>query len=249
MTNVADEKLKQLPFEFALEAHMGREDFMVSSCNQKAFEFIENWPNWLSSGLFIYGPHGCGKSHLAHLFVEKIQSAANGTCAIAIMEARGISMRNIHRLIHENIGIVVENVSSKCNDEALFHLFNAYNQDGRYMLWTGEQAPHYMRFALPDLQSRFNMLPCVEIREPDDVMMQILVVKLFNDRQLLISPEILNYIVSNAERSFSYIQRLVAELDALSLAYQCAVNYNMVKQAMALVRQQIERTPDLFGDW
>ena len=73
-----------------------------------------------------------------------------------------------------------------------------------------------------------------------------MIVKLFNDRQILISPEILNFIVTNAPRSFEYIGKLVEECDNISLAYQCAVNYNVVKKAMELLAQTDSRQPDLF---
>ncbi|MBP5352645.1 MAG: hypothetical protein J6Y91_02635 [Alphaproteobacteria bacterium] len=248
MSNDAEAKLRQIPFDFKVANHMGRDDFMVSACNKEAFEMIDNWPQWLSAGLFLYGPHGCGKSHLAHLFVEKLRQTTGKPYPVSIVEARGISMKSVRRLAAENTSIVIENVSEKCDAEALFHLFNIYNQDGRYMLWTGLKAPHYIHFKLADLYSRLNMLPCVEIQEPDDVMLQTLIVKLFNDRQLLISPEILNYIMTNAERSFSYIQHLVEEIDVLSLAYQTSANYNIVKKAMDILAHQSSREPDLFAD-
>ena len=114
------------------------------------------------------------------------------------------------------------------------------------MLWTAEQAPSRMAFALKDLQSRLNMLPSVEIKEPDDIMLQTLIVKLFNDRQILISPDVLNFIVNNAQRSFEYIGKLVEECDNISLAYQCAINYNVVKMAIDILAQSDNRQPDLF---
>ena len=116
------------------------------------------------------------------------------------------------------------------------------------MLWTAETAPVRMNFPLKDLQSRLNMLPSVEIKEPDDLMLQTLIVKLFNDRQILISPDVLNYIVNNAPRSFEYIEKLVEECDNISLAYQCAVNYNVVKKSMEILAQNNNCQLDLFGD-
>ena len=96
------------------------------------------------------------------------------------------------------------------------------------MLWTAETAPSRMFFPLKDLQSRLNMLPSVEIKEPDDLMLQTLVVKLFNDRQILISPDVLTYIVNNAPRSFEYIEKLVeSNILIMFLGYivMCALIY------------------------
>ena len=93
------------------------------------------------------------------------------------------------------------------------------------------------------------MLPCAAISEPDDIMLQMLIVKLFNDRQIKISADIPNYIVKNAPRSFAFIEKLVEEIDKISLAYQCAVNYIVVKKAMEFIAAENEREPDLFDDY
>lgn len=248
MTTMINDKSQQLPFDFGTRVHMGRDDFMVSACNYEAFSLVESWPDWLACGAFIYGPHGCGKTHLSHLFVEKLRTSSARPYPVSVFEAQSISMKNVHRIAQENQSVVIENVSPRCNEEALFHLFNLYHSDGRYMLWTGLQNPHQMTLKLPDLQSRLCMLPCVEIQKPDDVMMQTLTVKLFNDRQLLITPEILNYIVMNAERSFSYLQELVAEVDLQSMIYKSAVNYNIVKRAMENLVLRKTAEPDLFDE-
>src|SRR6266481_2717309 len=44
---------------------LGREDFLVASCNRDAVAWIDTWPNWPIGGLVFYGPAGAGKSHLA----------------------------------------------------------------------------------------------------------------------------------------------------------------------------------------
>lgn len=246
MTMVEDEELKQIPFDFVPRTYMGREDFMVAPCNREAFNLVDSWPKWLTQGMIIYGPKGCGKSHLANLFADKVKIFADKPIKVSLIDAERINLRNVNKIASENQSIVIENLTPKANAEALFHLFNLYNTEGRYMLWTAETAPSRMSFALKDLQSRLNMLPSVAIKEPDDLMLQTLIVKLFNDRQILISPEILNFIVTNAPRSFEYIGKLVEECDNISLAYQCAVNYNVVKKAMELLAQTDSRQPDLF---
>lgn len=249
MTNGKNEELKQIPFDFQAQTYLGREDFMVAPCNKDAFNMVDSWPQWLSSGLVIYGPKGCGKSHLAHLFADKVRIFSNKPIKVSLIDAGRVNMRNVKRISEENQSLVVENLTSKANNEALFHLFNLYNVEGRYMLWTAQTAPSRMNFPLKDLQSRLNMLPSVAINEPDDMMLQALVVKLFNDRQIRISPEILNYIINNAQRSFAYIEQLVGEIDNISLAYQCAVSYPVIKKAMENLAGAEENEPDLFTGW
>ena len=249
MTNDTKDMLKQLPLEFSAHNYMGREDFMVSECNEKAFAMLDSWPDWIGNGLFIYGPQGCGKSHLAHLFTDKVRQSADGINKAIIKDSRQINMRNVKRLATENQVIVVENVRPLHNDEALFHLFNMFNEPGKYMLWTAESAANRLRFSLPDLQTRLNMLPSVEIKEPDDFMLQMLIVKLFNDRQIIIGEDILAYIINNTRRSFAYVRDLVKEIDEISLAYHSAVNYNIVRKAIELMAAKDTNEPDLFDEY
>lgn len=227
------EKIKQIPLKFNPRVDYRREDFMVARCNQEALSMVEMWPDWPFFGLVLYGPKGCGKSHLAHVFAERAASSFQYPISIQMIDAREVTMARAARLHRENPCLVVENLTPEIHNEAMFHLFNLYLNEGGYVLFTAENAPSRMRFKLPDLQSRLNMLPAVAIAEPDDEMLSALVVKLFYDRQIMIGPDVLNYIVQNMQRSFSYARNLVAEIDAASLAYKRAVTIPLVKEVMA----------------
>ena len=64
----------------------------------------------------------------------------------------------------------------------------------------------------------------------------------------MITPEILNYIVQNTQRSFAYVRDLVQEIDAVSLALKSAVNYAVVRRAMEILQQKADKQPDLFDE-
>ncbi len=248
MTEIA-QILKQLPLDFETHNYMGRDDFMVSACNREAYMLLESWPQWVGSGAVIYGPKGCGKSHLAQMFADKVRRYDALPLRVSVIDARTVNMRNIKSLSQNHEVLIVENLRPENNNEALFHLFNLFNVPNRWILFTAEKAPAQMKFALKDLQTRLNMLPCAAIAEPDDMMLQMLIVKLFNDRQLQITPEILQYIVNYAPRSFAYTEELVAEIDKISLACQSSVTYTVVRQAMEILAARNQREPDLFDDF
>lgn len=223
---------KQLPLNFKPNTYYKRDDFMVSSCNSEAINVIDNWPNWSFFAFVLYGPKGCGKSHLAHVFAEKVALTCEKPISVKIINANEITNNKVDRLHKENPCLVVENLNPKADNEALFHLFNLYQNEGGYILFTALNAPARMNFKLPDLQSRLNMIPSIAIKEPDDTMLTMLIVKLFNDRQIMISQEVLNYIVNNIERSFSFAIKLVDEIDYISLAKKRAVSIVIVKEAI-----------------
>lgn len=240
-------ELKQTAFSFYTETKMSSSDYMVSACNQEAFSYVNSWPDWPESGLVIYGPKGCGKTHLAHLFAEKVNEGRIKTLQIPLYESKQIKMNNIEKICNSSDVIIIENLEKNVDQEALFHLFNSFNKKGKYMLWTSDVAPARLNLSLQDLQSRLEMLTAIEIKEPDDIMLRALIVKLFNDRQIMISPEILEYIITNTERSFSYVENLVKEIDEISLAYKSTVNYKIVKEALENLYNAELKEPDLFN--
>lgn len=234
----------QFPLKFRPNVDFRREDFMVSKCNFDAFSYVELWPNWPCFAAVLYGPEGCGKSHLAHMFAERVSGLCQPPVPVSIINAREITMSRVERIFQENFCLVIENLTPKIDNEAMFHLFNMYQNIRGGILFTAETAPARMRFELPDLQSRLNMLPAVAIAEPDDELLGALVLKLFTDRQVMISPEVLNFIIRNTQRSFSYVQKLVEEIDAISLSRKRAVSVTMVKEAMLIL--SIKLQPELF---
>ena len=65
-------KIKQFPLKFKPRTDFGRDDFLVADCNREALNMVEMWPNWPFFAVVLYGPEGCGKSHLAHVFAEHV---------------------------------------------------------------------------------------------------------------------------------------------------------------------------------
>ena len=77
-----------------------------------------------------------------------------------------------------------------------------------------------------------NIVPALEIKAPDDELLMALLIKLFADRQITPSPELLSYLLKNMRRSFSYARKLVEEIDNISLARKRAVSISIAKEAI-----------------
>ena len=130
-------------------------------------------------------------------------------------------------------------MDAEINEEAFFHLYNFYNAPGKYVLFTAEQPLAKLPLRLPDLKSRLNIVPCIEIMQPDDEMLTALIAKLFNDRQIIISQEILDYILKHTERSFEFVSRLITEIDDISWTNGRAVSVPIIREALKnLTRNQ-----------
>ncbi|MBP5699074.1 MAG: hypothetical protein J6W96_06075 [Alphaproteobacteria bacterium] len=232
MKSLYNDKTKQYLLKFATNAYLGEEDFLVTACNELAYKTITLWPCWSHFALDIFGPQSCGKSHLAHIWINHIQRTLQKPIEIPILPASAINMKNVNKFINKYQYLVVENIDTNIHEEALFHLYNAYNTPEHFILFNSLIPLSKILFKLPDLQSRLNTVPTAEILLPDDEMLTALIAKLFNDRQIMISQEILDYILKNAERSFNYISRLIEEIDDISWIYGRTVTIPIVREAM-----------------
>ena len=222
----------QLALEFPHRPSLGREDFMVAGCNKEAVGTIDLWPAWPYFAICIYGPEGCGKTHLANVFAQMVALETNHPYRIPFIKAQQLSKDLVHSLFENSPQIVVEDLQNLQNQEALFHIYNTYRDLGGHILFTADRAPARINFSLPDLRSRMNIVPALEIKAPDDDLLMALLVKLFMDRQITPSPELLNYLLNNMLRSFSYARKLVEEIDNISLARKRAVSINIAKEAI-----------------
>ena len=101
-------------------------------------------------------------------------------------------------------------------DEAeLFHRWNRAQEQGRPLLIVGGEPP--WEIALPDLRSRLGAALQIEIGQPDDALAGELLLSLAGERALPLGGEAAQYLVPRAERSYLQLERLVAEIDRLSL--------------------------------
>ena len=63
--------MSQLVFKFPFKTKYYEQDYYVSSNNFAAYRLIESWPNWPDKWVNIYGPKGCGKTHLSNILKKK----------------------------------------------------------------------------------------------------------------------------------------------------------------------------------
>lgn len=203
----------QLALDFPHRPALGLEDFFVSSSNKPAIELIDQWPNWPALCVYLEGPASCGKSHLAHVW--QVSSDARIESA-ATMDAG--TVEEIENCVAPPQAIVIEDLANGILDEAaLFHLINLAKEKSFHILFNGTMAPGLIQIDLPDLRSRIRALPVVRIEQPDEMLLRTMLLKQFQDRQIEIQPNLIEYIFPRMERSFEGAYGLVELLDKSAL--------------------------------
>ncbi len=225
-------KPEQLVLELPTRAALGRDDFFVSPANALALQMLDAWPDWPGGKLALCGPPASGKTHLAQVWAAR----SNGV----VLKAARLSQHDIPTLAAAR-DVAVEDVDQlsrlpagqrKKNEEALFHLHNRLLGAGGTLLLSGVDAPSRWDIALPDLASRLRAAAVVQLEPPDDALLSALLVKLFMDRQITVSPDLIGYLLPRMDRSFAAARAMVAALDRAGLSKRRAITPRLAGEVL-----------------
>ncbi|MBF0325477.1 MAG: DNA replication protein [Alphaproteobacteria bacterium] len=216
----------QLPLTLPHRPALGREDFLTAASNEQAVAWLERWPDWPVHALALFGPPGCGKSHLLAAFA----AAQDG---VVIIDRAALTVAMVPDLVEKARVVAVDRLDDgDGGEDALFHLWNLTKETGRHLLLAGREAPARLKVRLPDLRSRLSSVLAIGIGAPDESLLAAVLVKLFADRQLKVTADLITYTLSRSERSFAAIGRVVDALDRASLAAQRAVTVPLARAVL-----------------
>ncbi|MGQ0526566.1 MAG: HdaA/DnaA family protein [Alphaproteobacteria bacterium] len=220
---------QQLPLDLVSRPALGREDFLIGACNKAAVGWIDAWPEWPAPVLVIQGPASSGKTHLAAVWRERAEAENLPLEFLARNTAEELAAYG-RNLVLDGLDLWLGDMAA---ETTLFHLYNIFKEDKRSLLITTRMAPQNTDYALADLSSRLRAAPAVAIREPDDELLASVLIKLFSDRQLIITADIIRYILPRMERSFEAAQAIATQADRLALSQKKPVTIALVRQVLA----------------
>ncbi|WP_375636838.1 DnaA regulatory inactivator HdaA [Bartonella sp. AP152HLJHH] len=203
----------QLSLNFPYDPIFQFEDLVVTESNRMAFQLIDHWPNWSLPIAVLVGKEGSGKTHFSNIWLQKAD-------AFRIQHNeldQAVTMASLGR------SFLIEDIDTgEINETELFHLINSIKQanlDARQatLLMTAQTLPSAWNLMLNDLKSRLNSVMFVEINQPDNALLTAVAFKLFSDRQLIVHPDTVYYLVSRCERSLFSLKRVIDSVDQLAL--------------------------------
>lgn len=190
----------QMVLPLRWKAAQGQKDFFVSKANRDAVSFLDGWSTWPLPAALLIGPAGSGKSHLAAIFARRANAR------------------------------LWDDADRSISEEALFHAWNAAMDERRPLLMTARSVPADWNLMLADLKSRLAATPRVQIRSPDDAMLEAVFRKQWRDRGIDASEEVTAYVLSRIERSFEGLAKAVEALDKAAMSQQRALTIPLARE-------------------
>jgi len=216
--------MSQLVFKFPFKKKYYEQDYYVSSNNFSAYRLIESWPNWPGKWVNIFGPKGCGKTHLSNILKKKIN-------LIYLLDAKNIDNETISKFDKFDC-LIIDNYEKNIDEKIFYSILNQSKQLDSYLLVNSIMPLGNTKFDLKDLRSRTESFVNLGIELPTDDLLRVIISKSFSDKQIEITPKITEYIIKNIDRSYEKVFKFIKEIDDLSLSSGKSININLIKKVL-----------------
>jgi chromosomal replication initiation ATPase DnaA len=198
------ERWRQLPLPFTHEPRFGAADLIEAPSNGEAMAWLASGAAWPQGRLVLWGPEGCGKTHLLHVWAAR---------AGALVLPGGALPREPDR--PERPAAIDD--ADTAAEHPLLHLLNAHAEAGRPVLLASRAAPARWAIGLPDLASRLRAAIAVEIRPPEESLLRALLARLLYERQLAVQEPIQDWLLLRLPRTPAAMREVAARLDRAAL--------------------------------
>ena len=152
--------MSQLTLKFPFKTQYYEQDYYVSSNNFLTYRLIENWPKWPDKWVNIYGPKGCGKTHLSNILKKKINSSK----ILDVKELDDSVLNNFDK----TKCFIIDNYQKNIDEKLFYTILNQSKQYDNYIVVNSTTPLKNMKFKLKDLQSRTNSFVGLGIELPTD---------------------------------------------------------------------------------
>ncbi len=195
---------RQLALPFPHEPQFRAADLLAAGSNAEALAWLAPGTEWPQGRLALWGPEGCGKTHLLNVWAGRA-----GACLVAGTALPREPARPDRPMAIDDADTAAE--------RPLLHLLNAWAESGHPVLLASRTPPARWAVGLPDLASRLRAATAVEIRPPDESLLRALLARLLSERQLAVAQPIQEWLLLHLPRTPAAIREAAARLDHAGL--------------------------------
>jgi chromosomal replication initiator protein len=222
-----------------------RAGFEVGASNElavRAADAVIVEPGRRYNPLFIHGPSGVGKTHLAHAIGNSFVDASGGAMRVACVSAQLFMDELIDALQQGAVNrwraryravdaLIVDDVQfaagKERTQEELFHVFNTLHDDRKQLVFVSDRPPKALEGLEERLRSRFEGGLVVELQIPDQALRERLYARFLTQTGQTPSADLLAYLakrpVASVREILGNVSRLVARAEAAGTSVTAAL--------------------------
>lgn len=220
-------ELKQLSLPITWSFSRNIRDFVVSDCNRYAFEFLEKWPFKIQSNFVcIVGEKSSGKTHLAHIWADRLGADFMTSSAIFNKWYSIASEENPQKYF------VLDDADELHEDLLFFYLYNTIVEKKAFLLMTAKRYPNNWDLKFEDIRSRISTVDVVRIQKPNESAMNSIIDKMLLQRGIQSSQNVIEYISNRIERSYESINYWIKEIDSRLRKSGTKLNLPLVREIL-----------------
>ena len=215
--------MSQLTFKFPFKITYYESDFYVSSNNFEVYKLIESWPEWTDKKINIYGPKGCGKTHLANILRKKLNSL--------IIKSSEIEKTNLDD-INKFECLIIDDYNNNIEENFFYSFLNQITQTNKYLVINSQIPIKKTKVKLNDLKSRLDSFIDLGIDLPTDDLLRVIITKSFSDKQIKVNIKLLKFILKNIDRSYEKVFKFIRDIDNESLKLGKPISMKLIKSLL-----------------
>ncbi|MFL2883020.1 MAG: hypothetical protein ACJZ69_01900 [Pelagibacteraceae bacterium] len=215
--------MSQLTFKFPFKITYYESDFYVSSNNFEVYKLIESWPEWTDKKINIYGPKGCGKTHLANILRKKLNSL--------IIKSSEIEKTNLDD-INKFECLIIDDYNNNIEENFFYSFLNQITQTNKYLVINSQIPIKKTKVKLNDLKSRLDSFIDLGIDLPTDDLLRVIITKSFSDKQIKVNIKLLEFILKNIDRSYEKVFKFIRDIDNESLKLGKPISMKLIKSLL-----------------
>jgi chromosomal replication initiation ATPase DnaA len=185
-----------------------------------------DWPAAEASDAFIVTPSN-------EAAVRRVEAFGTWPVSAIILSGPRKSGRSLFgRIFASHAQARVIDDAENHSESDIFHAWNDAQVRRRPLLIITDAPPPVWQIALPDLRSRLSATPNVAFGDPDEALVGQLIARLLERRSIVVTPELIAYLVPRIERSHHAVIELVDRLDMASLSRRRPLTVPLAREVL-----------------
>ena len=218
--------MRQIPLAIGPEIHPSFDNFMAGPNGAAVAHLLAL--NQAAPPVYLWGPGGCGKTHLLQALAARVQAAGQ---QVAWFDAQD------HQPWEVEPGwslVVVDrcDMLDEANQRAAFALFEDASLHGVQWAAAGRLPPVDLPIR-DDLRTRLAWGHVFALQVLPDAETRAVLRREADRRGIFLSDEVMGYLLTRFERDLGHLMRLLNRLDTFGLAQGRRITVPLVRQMLA----------------